>query len=55
MVPFLGIVQWHGPIDGTQGVCVGELIKVRTSLVYFKYLSLEKNYQKGPLTIKKII
>ena len=34
---------------------VGELIKVRTSLVYFKYLSPEKNYQKGPLTINKII
>ena len=34
---------------------VGELIKVRTSLVYFKYLSPEKNYQKGLLTIKKII
>jgi len=40
--------------QGPRGV-VGELMKVRTSLVYFKYLSPEKNYQKGPLTIKKII
>ena len=42
--PTILLKQKQSP--GNRQMAVGELIKVRTSLVYFKYLSPEKNYQK---------